>query len=740
MNILAQRAQTLQALGPIIQALPPNLAAQIPVQALRDIFNQMFSDFVWPQIVARQPFEDKWLQLERMYKIQRDPQRRRQTQEKETQTFKPKNSAKTELADTIIFDTVDRLKNLNYFIAWKERPVQFNRPRFIGTPLEDEFYNPTTRKIQSSNAILDWHFDMHQVREKHLKLAQHHYLYGLSFVYSDFVLEIDTDQTSQDFLLINRIGTSFEPVSIRKLWLNPQLPISEMDKQPCPFFFDLYPRVQILSNQYDSQINPFGFVNLDKLNAPQWLYGPEAKAFTDALPSEAKAIQTQMKPEFSGEALWTFFPFLTLPGTEVAKRYVVQCFANNLFSGGIIPLRIQELYTPKKRLPLYGCAHIPDLDSGLYTPSIADLLSSHYDELVRAKTQFLLNKDWINNPPTEVASGSPAANDQENINTPGKVIEVVGQNDITRRIPYDATQSTIQFIEQTRDSAQTSGKAVDAILGKAMGGRTTATEASNAFQASMSGVTTDIDQFALFIYGGYAERVWENTGKFIPKNIVDSVIGSINGPPITEQEFLIQIGIKADVGSSYIESIVKQQHLQQAIISSTTSPFLDQCILWKAYFRELKLPEALDAVKDNGYERQVEMAYQQAVDTYNGLPVNIDPGQDHQIAVNVKTRFLQDTASNYNKLYAANPSPVQGQTVTQYLAWQIQIHQQFILMQQQQQMMMMQAQIRDEQQQRIGEQQHQLQMKSTRPPQPGQGQTATSPQQPQQPGPQQGSQ
>lgn len=730
--ILAQRAGVLKSLAALVATLPSNRAGEFGEDQLQKIFSQMYNDFIWPQVTARLPFEEKWDNLKRMYEVKKDPKRNpRQKQSPENQTIDTGKDAPIELSDTIIFDTVDRLKNLNYFIAWKDAPVQFNRPQYYSTPLEDEFYNPTTRKLKGANAILDWNNGVQNVKAKHLALAQHHYLYGCSFVFSDFVFEIEEDNGSDEYLLIKNIGTTFEPVNVRRLWLNMQIPIDQMEQQICPFFFELQTRGNVLQNQYNPNLNPFGFLNLDKLQSAAYLFGPEAKAFTDGLSADAKNIQTQMKPEFSGEALWTFFPYLTLPGDKQMKRYIVQAYANNLFSGNIIPLRIQEIYHPRKRLPFYGCNHIPDLDSGLYPPSIGEILSSHYDELVRAKEQFLLNKDWINNPPTETLSGSPAANNK-NINRPGVTYEVTGLNDVTRRQPFDATSTTIAFIDQTRESAQTSGKAVDAILGKAMGGRTTATEASNAFQASMSGVTADLDHFCSQIFGQYGIRVWENSGKWIPADILRRICGAVDAPPLSDQDFLIQIGVKTDVGSSFIESVVKQQHLQQAILSSTTSPYLDGALLWKALANELKMPSILEAIKDNGFELQVQFAYQQAVDTYMGKPIAIDPSQDHNIAIRVKTRFLQDTQSEYNLQFAANPSPQPGLTVTQYLAQQIQIHQQFVMLQQKQQMMMMAAQMHDEQTARIGDQQHQIQLKRTvTPVNNGQQQAGQPTQQPQ---------
>lgn len=659
------------------------------------MFAQMFEDFVWPQVTQRMPFEEKWDRLQRMYEVKRNKDRPRQRQSKENQTIDTGKEANIQLSDTIIFDTVDRLKNLNYFISWKDSPVQFNRPRFIYTAKEDEFYNPTTRKIRSANAILDWNNTTQGVRQKHLALSQHHYLYGVSFVFSDWTLEVESNQNHEDFLLVKNIGTTFEPISLRKLWLNPLLPIDKMDEQICPFYFDLMTRGNLLANKYDPQFNPFGFANLDQLQAANWLFGPETAAWTKGLNDDARTTITQMRPEFSGEALWTFFPYLTLPGTNETKRYIVQCFSNNLFAGSIVPLRIQEIYFPRKRLPLYGAAHIPDLDSGLYTPSIAELLESHYDEIVRAKEQFILNKDWINNPPTEYLTGSPAANIPD-LNRPGKRYEVQSQGEVVRRVPYDATNTTLAFIQFIRDAAQTSGKAVDAILGKAMGSRTTATEASNAFQASMSGVTSDVDHFCTSLYAQYAIRVWENSGKFMPKEIRDRITGNADAPPLDDQDLLIEIGVKTDVGSTFIESIAKQQHFQQAIASSTASPYLDQAVLWKALARELKLPELMDAIKDNGFEFQIGQAYEQAVNTYHGEFVMIDPSQDHNVAIRVKTRFLQDVESNYNKVWGANPSAVPGLATAQYLAQQIQIHQQFVMLRMKQQLALQAASLQDE--------------------------------------------
>jgi hypothetical protein len=156
----------------------------------------------------------------------------------------------------------------------------------------------------------------------------------------------------------------------------------------------------------------------------------------------------------------------------------------------------------------------------------------------------------------------------------------------------------------------------------------------------------------------------------------------------------VRVGVKTDVGSTFIESIVKQGHLRYAIEASTRSPALDQPTLWKAFFRELKLNSALDAVIDGGMEFEIHTANDQAIQVYLGQKVIINPTQNHQVAIKVKTRYLQDTNSHWNENYAGLPSAlIPGITRAQELAQQIQLHQQFMMIQMQQEMLAQRGQV-----------------------------------------------
>jgi hypothetical protein len=238
------------------------------------------------------------------------------------------------------------------------------------------------------------------------------------------------------------------------------------------------------------------------------------------------------------------------------------------------------------------------------------------------------------------------------------------------------------MIRMLREEAQTTSKAVDAILGKAMGSRTSATEASNAFQAAMSGITTDVNLANYDMMGGYATRVWLYTGSWFEPHILEDITGQF-GFAIKPQDMWLNVGLKWDIGSTYIESITRQQNIRYILESGRMDPSLNREAFWKELLEEMGF-DGCTMVNDNGREYQIQLATLQSVETYLGENVIIDPDQDHQIAIKVKTAFLKDKESKWNTEYGQNAA---------LLVKQIEIHQMFLQMQMQQQLAMQQMQV-----------------------------------------------
>lgn len=717
-NNWLQTPNAMQALG----SFPANLVQYLPEDTQKQVLRYINENYAWPQVMERRPFESMWDTILQMYRIKLDKvdlsieeaSQAGRAQKADNDAASTGNAVR--VADSVVFDAIERLTDIHHFVSFKEgQPIQYNIPAYYDTRGEDSVYHPFRDKIKAANCLLHWNSDNQDVYRKHAIIARHFYTYGVCFARSEFQFTVKMLQrlfnNGQPTVVpeITQIGTTFEPMSIRKMWLNYRLNAFDMDYQPCPFWFDETPRFATLQNQYDPRSNPFGFANLDKVQQygekMGWLFTePEMASFASAIEAMARlepfkssetgssaSLPSILKAEHSVEALWSYYPMLPLdPMTLEWKvrqdgvtpvpfvRYIVNSYGQNL-AGKQILLRLQRNFYPRDTLPVYGTSHMPDLDSGLYTPSLGYLLWNHYREIVTCKNQYISNKDWINNPPSWVLASSPATT--QNLTQSGAKIEVNGPQDFGWRVPYDATGSTVAMMRELREQAKTASKSDDALMGKALGGRTSATEANNAFQASMSAVTTPINLFNFDIMGSYAMKVWEYTGTWFPPELLKRITGQM-GFVLTPEDLWTRIGMKWDIGSSYVESIVRQQNIRYMLESSIGDPTINRAPMWRELLEEWKFDTAAEWINDGGTEREVYIATNQAINTFYGKNVVINPDQNHEIAIKVKTRFLEDSESLFmTEMKDRAPLLVQ----------QIQIHQQFLMLQMHQQMLMAKA-------------------------------------------------
>ena len=672
------------AKGPAI--FPENLAGKLTPELSKKILMWLNTKYIWPQIQERMQFEamwDKMLNMARITMPNSDLYSNVETDDSRTkQQADQSNRDKARVADSVIHDSIQRLTDITYFIAFKDGlPAQFAIPPYVRHPYETQEYRPLADRVAAGNALVDWNSGNHHVRRNSLMAYRHHYTYGVAFCLSDFQFRVqminrrDSNGGISPFPEITNIGTTFEPISLRKLWLNWRLPVYDMNIQPCPFWFEETPRFAILQNAYHPIQNPFGYQNLDKLAAGSYIYSDaEMQSVRNALTTTmstmsdnkgSAAVAQILEPEYSVEAKWFLLPMMPFdPATSEFEmredgktpvpfqRFVVEMFGPNIHSGQQTLLRLQQNYYPSNELPIYASSHMPDLDSGAYAPSIGQILYDHYKEICLCKQQYFENKDWINDPPSWCQTSSPAF--EKDLNQKGAKIPVNGPQDFGWRVPYDATGSTVAMLQMLRESAQTTGKVVDAIMGKAMGSRTTATEASNAYQASMSAITTDIDMVTHDLHGNYIDRLWKYTGAWFDPDLLFCITGQF-GFAIKLEDMWINLGIKTNVGSTYVEKIVQQQNHRYLLESTRGEPGLDRLKILRELCNAMGFDGA-EMVGDGGREQQIQLATMQACETYLGNMVMVDPDQDHQLALKVKTSFIKDQKSVWNTTpeYARN--------------------------------------------------------------------------------------
>lgn len=628
-----------------------------------------------------------------------------------------------DLADTVVYDAIDRLTGINHFISFKNRlPMQYNLPEDMEFPMENEVYSPSSRIVRSGNGLLKFCADGTDFYRKHYITSKHHYVYGVSYATSEFeqrITETVRRQADGSFapnLELSEFGVSFEPLSVRKLWVNPLLTAYNMDYQHCPFFFEEVPRFAIVANTYDEKMNPFGYVNLDTLPNATWLFsGTEMASWKEALTQNHPDFQIPNinRPDLAPELKWVLYPMLPLrlvpasqelidkarlnpkddpvaiefiqktnqiwefdnAGTQGVplSRYVMEMFGTSLIGGEVEFIRVQQNYYPNNAVPIYGSSHMPDLDSGQYSPSLGDILESHYEQICKALNQYIDNKNLINDPPVKIQLNSPCID--ADINKPGSKNRVNSLNDYEKDTPVDATQTTPMFLQMARDQAKTTSKATDSVIGAAMGARTTATEATNVFQIAMSGVTTDINLFNHDIAGGYALRVWDYLGLWADPDLVAAITGQY-GFQLKPEHMAIRIGIVTDIGSTFIESIQRQTNIREILAQSAGDPSINRAYLWRALLKEWRFPDIDKIVNDGGVEKEILQAANQAELTYLGDAnlVIVDPEQNHQIAKKVKISYLKDRDSVWNTKpeFAIN---------AKFLVDQIRQHDTFIMLQ-----------------------------------------------------------
>lgn len=692
--------------------LGPNVAEGISanVELKNTLWQYMLQEYVWPQLVARRPYEKLWDFLYDAYrkrlKISELKLKSSENQFIEAMLERAKSMEDMVLTDGLIFDTVDCLSGMAHYISWKDgRPVEFMSPEDLIRALQDLFYSPDRDKYMGANSILSWCLNKEHAFTQSRDSFRDYFLYGFGFMLSDFYFQLENNP--QSGLNLRDIGMSYTPMSCRNVWVDWRIKIRDMKDQPCPFWFTHVPMFSILANPYDVTMNPMGYQNLDKIrNLEQqtnWFVGGEA--WLNAVNARLQSIgfESGATAELGSyqkvNPLWSFYAMLPFddktgtfdPKTIPFRRYLLQVYGPDIVGGKIEFLRVQDVQDHYGDLPpIYGGTHLADLSSAAYSMSLCEVLLDSAQQVTELYNRALENKKQINQPPSWHMAGSPSVN--QDVNKPNARIEVHGPQDFGWKTTIDATGSTVDLARSIREDARRTGRITDAILGQAMGARTTATESDNIYEASMSKLTTDISLLNTAFHGGYAERCWKLYGEWLDENLTKLITGQF-GWPLSSEDLKLRISFRANVGERFLANKAKLQYTREMIGFAVQSPILDQAILWKEYTQIIGLPSLQRAIIDGGRDRQIELSKDQAMCIYINENSIIDPEQDHAIAVQVKIRFLQDANSVWNQRYASLPYLATGMPRAQALAQQIQMHNNFIMMQQMQKAAMMQQQM-----------------------------------------------
>ena len=207
-------------------SFPANLVQYLDEATQKEIILYINQNYAWPQVLERRPFESMWDTITDMYRIRMDKidlsieegSKAAQTQTSENDASS--SGTKVRVADSVLFDAVERLTDIHHFVSFKEGiPIQYNIPKYFDNRGEDTFYHPFKDRIQAANALLAWNFDNEDIFRKHAIITRHFYTYGVAFALSEFqflvqmVQRMKNDGSQTIVPEIMKIGTTFDPLS-----------------------------------------------------------------------------------------------------------------------------------------------------------------------------------------------------------------------------------------------------------------------------------------------------------------------------------------------------------------------------------------------------------------------------------------------------------------------------------------------------------------------------------------------
>lgn len=447
--------------------------------------------------------------------------------------------------------------------------------------------------------------------------------------------------------------TDFVPLRYDAVYIDQTLPADDMDRQMCPIICSHINRTSLFGNDYEPQLNPFGWLNKNKALAD----GQEQYALTDQMETNFR-MELQKKHGLDGlsvtkarnqlKQLWTCYPMLAIdPATgmldegegvqcptcrgamEVStpvgmdengaaappskgpcpqcqgvgkifiepKRYVVQMFG--ILSAGAsrcTVLRIQRNPTVKDQVPLFFGAHLAEDTTGAIPMSVAEAALSACDQLATAHNQVLdaknqlINRQWI------MGADEPAM--QMDCNRPNRNIPREGPPGSVGPAPtvaFDITTNlTGQFIPMQQNEVVEIIGLPPVLLGSISAGRRAATEIDTASNAAKMPITVEVDSCNHQIIGKWAQMHLDNLEAWADRDWILKRTGRTT---------FGRIKLFTAVGQEFFAKQAQLQFGQYILQASVNDPSIDRAKVWGGILKLAGFPDSSEIVNDGGLRK-----------------------------------------------------------------------------------------------------------------------------------------
>lgn len=768
----------------------PNLASDPDLCKLVLDFCQR--EYVYPQVIQQQSLWRTWGRIDDAFRVKgrasdldisvTDQQYRNTNPDgKGKGGLVDHNDGKARICPATLHKQLVTKTDMHMSIAWSDGlPVKATVP---GNVYEHPLYNPTQQSVDAANRLLEECAREIKLKQKDRKGRGSFAAYGHAVAAVNFEFEMEDlpfsmavpqdPQEAQAFgqAMVGRYGppqsvepgpfgmvatwvhrtvkkmcTDFIPIRKDDFFVDQTMPADEMEEQLCPFIRRRCTRSALFGNDYDPDLNPFGYLNTQQAlndNAPQWTFSMSNQVFQDELQKKWGLSMTGMfRPKNAIKQKWMLYPMLAIyqdPKTGKASIDDGSGITCPVCDGkGKVPQQVQgaddygnaiqydhptetatcpqcngllKVFIKPERFVVEAFGNL-DISG-----ASATCLRIQRNPTVKDRVPLLfaanLTEDTAGAIPLGKAEASLKAVDQEgtalnqwfdaknylinpswllpedaddklDYNKPQENIRCVGDPRAytVNRMAVDPTSNLLPFMGECKDEVMDINGMSPSLLGEVSSGRRPATEIQNAFDAGKMPITIEIDQYGEAMLAGWAQFHLDNIEAFADRNWIREQTG---------REVFGKVMLVTSVGEQFLQrqtAIGSIQYLGQWL---SPNPQANIRPLVAAYAQLTKLTNLIDPyeVLPDGGQKKASQDGLRIITTILGqgqfLPANqSDP---HPIYIEMFEQALQDP-------YWQEKTPENLPLLQQRLMMQLQLQQQQMqaqLMAQQHQLMMAHA-------------------------------------------------
>jgi len=654
--------------------IDPNMASDPDL--CKEIIQFIYRNYFYPYLLNQQRLHSVWLGIDRAWRcmnassdLSYDPFAEK-SEEWNKRVGSGKNNGNASVSPSDIYQQVNALSTMAFGLSWKNGvPAKFKKPE---TLTEHPLYNPNQQAVAAANERLGQESNKSDLRLTYRKCYPDYIKFSHTWALYDYDRRFEAvmdPTTGQPVLIPSTFFTRAEKLNIDQVYIDYLVSVSPIESQDCPIIRRMVTKSALFKNEYEPQVNPFGWLNIDDaISETSTLYAMSKQdmQYASALLQTRYGISDSsagQRPVTTVKQLYTAFAMLPIYQDETGKfkitneaidvtgpdgtpqkafirpqRFIVEWYGYPDQRGGIC-LRIQKNPTAKDKVPLRCIVHKVEDTSMSIPVSVSEIAWGAYNQLATAQEQFHDSKNYTINRPWKVNTNASGLL-TKNLNKPGSNIPVDDPSDAVRAEAqsYDETITLIPYMQMMKGEIKNIFGATDTLLGEVSSGRRAASEIMTAADSARTPIIVDIDSFNRQFVGAYAEFMLDNLNKWGDRDWIRKRTGL---------EWFPNMEIETDVASDVMDNMIAQQNTRYFIETFGNNPMFAQYLNTPGAI--VKLAQLMgirgieEVINDGGYEQAKAEAMQTVTRILgDGEPVPPSPEDPDELFLTVFQQALKD--------------------------------------------------------------------------------------------------